>query len=426
MSGHLVLLAYGTQGDIDPYLVLGRELHARGHHVRVVTPDRYAGAVERAGLEQWSFGLDVESLLVQADWQTWKQGGRQQQADGTKEFLRYVLADMPERLGEIDAACAGAAAILSPSWGGMSHFGADSRGIPAAFLQLQPWEPSATYPNLMLSPDRSLPGPLNRATHRVAAQAHWHLIRKHINDWRHERYGLEPLPWRYSRSGSAPVLCGFSRHIVTPSPDWGSNVAVTGNWFDDDEPKWTPPQALTDYLAAGATPIFVGFGSWLPANAAGLYELVVDAARQAGVRAVVQVDPETAADPHTFGDDIYAIGFVPYRWMFERVAAVVHHGGAGTTALAVRAGVPNVVCPFFADQNFWASRVAAIHAGPKPIPVQKLTADRLAEAVRTAVSDKTISATVAGLGAAMREERGAAVAGDVLDEWLRSECGVLE
>lgn len=158
----------------------------------------------------------------------------------------------------------------------------------------------------------------------------------------------------------------------------------------------------------------IGFGSMVSDNPAALHELVRGAARQAGVR-VVLVAGWGGSVGLAPADDLFVVKAAPYEWLFPRVAAAVHHGGAGTTGEAIRAGVPAVVVPFSVDQPFWASRVEALGVGPASIPRKRLTAERLAEAIRRAVTDDVMRGRAAELGARVRAEDGVGAAVAVLE-----------
>nr|WP_272918090.1 glycosyltransferase [Actinomadura rayongensis] len=176
-----------------------------------------------------------------------------------------------------------------------------------------------------------------------------------------------------------------------------------------DEPAYEPPADLAAFLAAGPPPVYAGFGSMV-AKDPELTDLTVRTAlRVAGLRGIVQGDPATS------DDDVLAVRDVPHAWLFPRVAAVVHHGGAGTTAAGLRAGVPTIVCPFFGDQPYWGERVAALGAGPSPLPFRSLTVPDLASRLRRATSDPSIRERAAVVGARLRAEDGIARALDVLD-----------
>ncbi|ODT99603.1 MAG: hypothetical protein ABS81_25450 [Pseudonocardia sp. SCN 72-86] len=187
---------------------------------------------------------------------------------------------------------------------------------------------------------------------------------------------------------------------------------VTGYWTAPDDPTYEPPAALAAFLAAGPPPVYVGFGSMPDRDARSLAESALTAARRAGGRVVLLSGWSglaAAGDP-----DVLVVDDVSHRWLFPRVAAVVHHGGAGTTAAGLRAGRPTVVVPFFSDQFFWGRRIAALGAGPLPIAREKLTTTALTDAIRDALRPPRVAAAM-GLGARLAAEDGTAAAVTVLE-----------
>jgi sterol 3beta-glucosyltransferase len=116
-------------------------------------------------------------------------------------------------------------------------------------------------------------------------------------------------------------------------------------------------------------------------------------------------------------ENVFKVENAPYTWLFPRMAAVVHHGGAGTTGAGLQAGKPTVICPFVADQPFWGQRVAALGAGPPPIPQRKLTVDNLASAIRQAVTDARMQKRAADLGEKIRAEDGAGRAASLIEKY---------
>jgi UDP:flavonoid glycosyltransferase YjiC (YdhE family) len=145
--------------------------------------------------------------------------------------------------------------------------------------------------------------------------------------------------------------------------------------------------------------------------------LVLGAIRRAGVRAVLVAGWGGLAAHHAHDtDDVFAVEAIPYDRLFPRMAAIIHHGGAGTTGAAFRAGVPSIVVPFAVDQPFWASRVAALGVGPAPIPRRRLTEERLAGAITQALGDDGMRTRAARLGGLIRAEDGVGAAVRVFDQ----------
>jgi sterol 3beta-glucosyltransferase len=215
------------------------------------------------------------------------------------------------------------------------------------------------------------------------------------------------------------VLYGFSPAVIPPPPDWGSEIHVTGYWFLDPPDDWTPPPGLEEFLQAGPPPVYIGFGSMSSRNPGEAARQVLEALARTRQRAVI-FSGWGGLQPADLPSSAIAIDPVPFSWLFPRCAAVVHHGGAGTTAAGLRAGVPSVVIPFFADQPFWGRRVAELGVGPAPIPRKKLTAERLARAIETAMGDRDMRRRAADLGAKIRTEDGIGRAVAVVAELAKS------
>ncbi len=406
----IVIFAAGSRGDIQPCVALGRALRARGDEVRLVASARYAPMAVAAGLELAPLTADPTEILESDAGQELLAGGR-----NPVKFLggfRRILGPMAERLlAECSDACKGADLILGPTLGFLPRHIGEHLGVPWALIHFQPSEPTGAFPHPFVPQARML-GPWGRrASFRAVDEIAWQLSRPFINPWRDASLGLPRLPLR-GRRPDGPVLACFSPAVVPRPADWGPGVHLTGYWFLD-EPEWEPPAELAEFLAAGPAPVYVGFGSMVPKDSAMTDLTVRTALKLAGVRGIVQGDPATS-DEH-----VLAVRDVPHTWLFPRMAAVVHHGGAGTTAAGLRAGVPTVVCPFFGDQPYWGERVAALGAGPRPLPFRAMTVPRLAAKVRCAVQDPDVADRADDLGRRIRAEDGVARAREVIDTLLR-------
>ena len=191
-----------------------------------------------------------------------------------------------------------------------------------------------------------------------------------------------------------------------PRPsDWDESSVVTGYFFLDAPSDWQPEPALVRFLQEGPPPVYVGFGSMFMSGGPRKAEIVLRALKLAGQRGVLAIGWGGLA-ANNVPEGIFVLDAIPHDWLFPKVAAVVHHGGAGTTGAALRAGKPSVVCPFVGDQTFWGRRVTALGGGPPPIPQRKLTAERLAGAIERVVADPGMHQRAASLGETIRAEDG--------------------
>jgi UDP:flavonoid glycosyltransferase YjiC (YdhE family) len=297
---------------------------------------------------------------------------------------------------------------------------AEKLAIPSWIGAGQPLTPTASFaipffPGFPL-PFHWLSNRYNRLTYGLSARIFWQLLRPMINKARQETLHLPPLhnSWLYENLSRQQfrILYYYSPKVLPQPPDWSSNNAVTGYWYLDDPLDWQPPHDLVDFLAAGPPPVYVGFGSMQTRNPALLMETVLKALELAKQRGILLTGGGglNSLNQEALPDSVYKIDFVPHDWLFPQVAAVVHHGGAGTMAASLRAGVPSVMIPFFGDQPFWGRRFFAMGVIPQPILRKHLTADRLAKNIRLAVYDADLRARVHALSKHIRDEDGLEVA----------------
>jgi sterol 3beta-glucosyltransferase len=285
-----------------------------------------------------------------------------------------------------------------------------SRHLPAATGKIPPaWLPFR--------------GTINYLSTELSNQLFFNLMLSLVNQCRKEVLDLRPMKAREywpldSARGSASLIYGYSPAVIPKPPDWSENQQVTGYWFLDTEEGYRPEMALLDFLADGPPPVCVGFGSMVNHERKDVNQIVVDALRETNQRGILLSGWGELGAGH-LPDSIFRVDSVSHAWLFPRMAAVVHHGGAGTTAAGLRAGMPSVIVPSFGDQFFWGWRVQELGAGPKPIPRNKLTVNKLAEAIQQVVNDEAIKHKAARLGQQIRAEDGVGSAVRLIDVFAR-------
>jgi UDP:flavonoid glycosyltransferase YjiC (YdhE family) len=208
------------------------------------------------------------------------------------------------------------------------------------------------------------------------------------------------------RPPGTPIVYGYSPSFLPPPRDWPAYCYVTGYWFLDKEQDWQPDASLLDFLRAGSPPVNIGFGSMIDRDPEAMTTLVIKALERSRQRGILLNGGGGALSRERVPDQVFLLDAIPHNWLFPHVAAVVHHGGAGTTGAGLRAGKSTLIVPFISDQRFWGDQVYERGVGPKPIAHQHLSADTLAEGIQTAVTDEEIRAKAEALGEKIRAEDG--------------------
>ena len=407
----VVIIAVGSRGDVAPLTGVGVALQQAGHTVSITAYTPFAEMIAGCGLGFRALPAELELAADGAEVQPMKGLAAFASPTGMRALGHDILTAVENEQADI--------ALLSPFAEMAGHPWAESRGIPVMGVRLQPLSATAQYPPAFLGAwSAGVAG--NRAAARAGA---WLLDRVYgrvVADLRSE-LGLPRASTRALRKqrtdANWPILHGYSSLVVSRPPDWRAGLEVTGYWWPADSGGWTPPAELTRFLADGPAPVFVGFGSLMvtPARAEQLSDLIGQAAAQAGVRVLVQSGWTSLS---VSDDTVMTIGDTPHDWLFPQVAAVAHHCGAGTTAAGLRAGVPTIALPAYGDGPFWAARLTALGVAAATINQRRLTVDRLAAAMRTAVDDPQLRDNARRLSADIAAEDGAAQAVNAVESVL--------
>jgi sterol 3beta-glucosyltransferase len=252
-------------------------------------------------------------------------------------------------------------------------------------------------------------------------QVIWQWYGPFVNSFRRS-YQLSPFTSGsfYQILRSTPLLGAYSSRVIPHPPDWPDSMQITGYWFQDLLTKWQPPAQLEAFLEAGDPPVYIGFGSMAGSQPDRLAKLVLEALAMSGQRGLL-LTGWGGIHALSVPESVLVIEAAPHTWLFPRMAAVVHHGGAGTTAEGLRAGVPSVILPYMMDQPFWGQRVKALGVGPEPVLQKKLTSDSLAGAICAAVMQPEIKRRAVQLSEAICTEDGVANAVKIVKQHLERD-----
>jgi UDP:flavonoid glycosyltransferase YjiC (YdhE family) len=406
----IVMIAVGTWGDVRPNVALGQALLRAGYEVLVVSSEPFRQWVEARGVAFAGVQLDMQGMMDAV------MGGDfsvRRLLDARKTIRTEIVQAGKALAAVVHEGDALLANELALSWlnGIVEKYHAR-----LIFTNLQPQAPTRQYPAMGWP---SL-GAYNRPSYGPARRSTWLTQGSIGNQIRSEHLNLPKQTWAKHKAmlDSTPSLVMASRHVVPPPADWPPQHRVTGYIFDE-EGEWEAPQALLDFLGAGEKPVYIGFGSMAVRKPEAMTRVLIEAVQRSGRRAIL-LSGWAGIGALEMPKEVFLLDYGPHGWLFPRVAAVVHHGGAGTTAAGLRAGVPSIIVPFFLDQPFWGRRVYELGVGTKPIPSGGLTADKLAAAIGEATSNEAMLEKAAALSQRIAAEDGPGEAVKAVREILGS------
>jgi len=417
----ITMFAIGSTGDVRPYCLLGRELKRRGHEITIAAFAPFEEMVQEAGLGFFPIAGDVEDLMSHL----MKPGAvgvsyLREAENAIRDIAPVLLRDLM-RAGE------GAEAIICTFFGTMYYSVAEKYRIPCIQTHYFPMDPNPKMP-ISSAPWPHLGAWWCRLTYRIGYLLISLIEKRYLSDWRSE-HGISQRCLRtkpdYTCNGHRIPAIYETSPLLMPRPEnWDEKIYMSGFWWEDPEDDFVPSEELTAFLAKGEKPIYIGFGSMVSGDMDETFRIVREAVEKSGVRAVIASGWSKEKKPVNT-DQILYVDFVPHDWLFGHVSAAVHHGGAGTTASSLRAGLPTLIIPFGGDQPFWGMQVHKAECGPVPVPRDGMTVDQLAEALRDLTQNPVYRQKAAAMGEGMRRENGLKTAADIIEkeiaEWLRVE-----
>ncbi|CAM1507774.1 Fc.00g046220.m01.CDS01 [Cosmosporella sp. VM-42] len=445
---NVVIQVVGSRGDVQPFVALGKVLKdTYGHRVRLATHPTFKGFVQENGLEFFSIGGDPSKLMafmvknpgLMPGFRSLLSGDVRQRRRDVAEYIQgcwrscYQAGDGIDLVATDDDLSGSGARpfvadciIANPPSFAHIHC-AEKLGIPLHIMFTMPYSPTQAFPHPLANIQSSNADPqlTNYISYVMIELLSWQGLGEIINRFRARCLGLDPVsliwaPGMLQRLKVPHTYC-WSPALIPKPKDWGPHIAVSGFCFLNLASNYTPTPDLETFLDAGPPPVYVGFGSIVLENPNAMTELIFEAMRKTGQRVLLSKGwGGIGASELRIPDGVFMLGNVPHDWLFEHVSCVVHHGGAGTTAAGITAGRPTVVVPFFGDQPFWGAMVARAGAGPDPIPYEKLTADRLADAISFCLRPESLE-RAKELAGKVGAERGSDMGAQSFHQYLEAD-----
>jgi vancomycin aglycone glucosyltransferase len=397
----IVFAPIGTRGDVQPLLELAGWMRMRGHDCLFVAPEPCCGLIRSQGFQANALAGEFISVLGQSGQEL--------------RLLKLLGAQAAEIFDLLHRVCQGADAIV----GAMLQFAAPTVAhtlrLPYFYVVFCPvMLPNSSLP-LVGVPAERLPRMLNLAMHKIGA-ALWNYALKRALNRERARRGFAPVGDTLSHIVlSGTLLCAFDEKVA-PLPAEYSRKSAPGFWHpSEDKPL---DARLEEFVNQGPPPIYVGFGSQRFVHRDRLPDIAMRAVSLAGCRAVVQSGDGAVT---SVASNTLLVEYAPHRTLFRRVAAVVHHGGAGTFAAAVRCGTPQIIIPHYADQFYWAYRARRLAIGPKPLLNLLVTAGPLARTIRSVLATEQFRLNAERLAAEVAERDGLIHAAETIESHV-AQC----
>nr|GME04750.1 sterol 3-beta-glucosyltransferase UGT80B1 isoform X1 [Ipomoea batatas] len=381
----IAMLVVGTRGDVQPFLAMAKKLQEFGHRVRLATHINFRDFVKSAGIEFYPLGGDPRVLseymarnkgLVPS-----APGEISVQRKQLKAIIQSLLPACTEPDIETGQPFRVQAIIANPPAYGHAHV-AEALEVPIHIFFTMPWTPTSEFPHPLARVPQSAGYWLS---YILVDLLIWWGIRSYINDFRKKKLNLPPIAYFSTYHGSIshlPTGYIWSPHVVPKPRDWGPLVDVVGYCFLNLGSNYQPPDAFAQWIQSGPKPIYIGFGSMPLEDSKKTTEIILEALKSTGQRGIIDRGWGGLGNCPGIPETVYLISDCPHDWLFPQCSAVIHHGGAGTTATGLRAGCPTTIVPFFGDQYFWGDRVHQRGLGPLPIPISQLSIENLSDAIK--------------------------------------------
>ncbi|HTY54567.1 MAG TPA: glycosyltransferase [Candidatus Binataceae bacterium] len=421
-KGRITLLAFGSVGDVVPYLALANGLETAGHDVTFVSPRKFTNLARHHVSNFRPVDEDPQAVLSSPTGQEWLASSYNlpKLIAATRKIMEHNL---PRYAAHALRESKGADVIVSTNLASLvAAHAAESVGAVHIPAYPMPVTPTAAIPSAMVPLPVSFGNrAANWLSHRLYYIACSLLMNSLANRLRREIFGLRATiavePFRSIRNQTVPMLYCYSSAVLPRPPKWKSCTCVSGYWFLPAIPEWKLPSGLDQFIDAGPPPVCISFGSMVDREPERTAEIVIESLRRAGCRGVI-VSGWSGVKAVAPSDAIFVIDAVDHGLLFPRMAAIVHHGGAGGTAAALRAGIPAVPVPFFADQFFWAKAIDRLGVSPASVPRKDLSVDSLSKAITEALGNHSYRERARVVAEKLRTEDGVGNAVRFIEQYL--------
>ncbi len=370
---NITIIAIGSTGDVYPAIALGLGFREEGHEVNLAANTLFKDEIKSRGLGFFP----VQAMFRQSlsDDFTWSKLYKKLDPVNFLKLRKSKLLPVMDRIVcDIRYACQHSDTVFYNILALPAYYFARELGVPAFPIYLQPLSRTNRFPSPVFFSQLKIPSTFNKTSYYISEELLSHFFNK--SSYLKRKISFHDYFKELARVNT-PVLHGFSPALSPKPDDWGSNMHITGYWFLDHNKDWTPPKALEHFLNNGSPPVCINFGSMSDPEIDWIIETIVSAVLKTERRVILLTGWSGIEKKKMFSSNIYIDNYIPHSWLFPRVCGVIHHGGAGTTAAAVRAGVPSIIVPFFFDQWFWGNRLKSLGAGARPISKKELKKETL-------------------------------------------------